>query len=305
MLARSPAKLLCLALSSTLASSTAFARGPSDAAARLSDGAQGALAKDEPVTPESASSARFGVEQQGQGLAGAGAHDQAAQLYWSKGVELKDPVLIIAAAEAWRDHARATRAVEPAQMALTQIAVAFDMLYFLRDGATSSSWQPVGREHLGTLLGRAGALVVDANALITEIEAERAAAANAAAEPEQEPRRAKPGTGLIAGGSAALVLGVGGAALGVSGLALGAQAQADVEDPTVYEPEHSAAESRGRTANVLAGVGLAVAGVGVGVGVALLMLGLKKRRQASAGLEAQLVPLFGPDHAGLGVAGRF
>jgi hypothetical protein len=263
---------------------------------------------DEDVTPESANTARFGVEQQGKQLADSGAYQQAAELYWTKGVELKDPVLIIDAAEAWRDLARAERSIEAAQTAIDRIQTARDMLYFLRDGATSSRWQPIAPEYVNTVIERAESLVADANALIAEIEAEQQAAAEAAAAPPEEPQKkrgpAKPGTGLIIGGSAALVVGVGGAALGVAGLALGARAQAQVEDPTVYEPEHSAAEARGRQANVLTGVGLALGAVGVGVGAALIVIGLKKRKQSNTS-SAMLVPSVGPAGAGLHLVGSF
>jgi hypothetical protein len=301
------AKLTCVALSSALLSSTvpgAWLEPVSDALVSFGD----------EITPDSANAARFGVEQQGRALVDAGAPDQAAELYWTKGVELKDPVLIIDCGEAWRNHAREQRSIESAQAAIDRTAVALDMLYFLRDGATSSSWQPVAPEYLATVIERAEAVVSDAQALIAEIEEEqRLAAEAAAAPPDEEPKRGpmRPGTGLIIGGAAAMVVGVGGAGLGIGGLALGAQAQDDVENPIVYEPEHSAAEARGRRANVLAGVGFALAGVGVGVGVALIYLGVKKRKQSGGESEAEaqagamVVPSVGRSGAGLSVVGRF
>jgi hypothetical protein len=111
---------------------------------------------------------------------------------------------------------------------------------------------------------------------------------------------------LIIGGSAALVVGLGGGGLAAAGLVLGAQAQTDVEDPLVYEPEHGDAEARGRVANVLAGVGIGVGAVGVGVGVALIVLGVKQRKQAGPSTAAVLpMPMIGPDGGGLGLMGRF
>lgn len=263
----------------------------------------------EDITPDSANSARFGIEQQGQQLSASGSHKQAAELYWKKGIELKDPVLLVDAGESWREHARSQRSIEAAQTAIVQVSVALDMLYFLRDGATSSAWQPVAPEHLGTLIERSQTVVSDAQALISEIEAEQQRAAAAANAPVEEPAKrgpAKPGTGLIVGGSAALVIGLGGAGLAVTGLVLGGQAQTDVEDPRVYEPEHSAAEARGRSANLLAGIGIGVGAVGVSVGVALIVMGVKKRKQAgSTTAELLPVPMLGPDGGGLGLAGRF
>lgn len=290
--------------SALLMSSPALASGP----------------RDGDVTPDSANTARFGIEQQGSQLSDAGAYDQAAELYWAKGIELADPVLIIDAAEAWREHAAKQRSIAAAQTAIDRVQLALDMLFFLRDSAGSASWQPVAPEYLSVLIERAQSVVTDAGSLVAEIEAEQLAAAQAAAEPAAEPidnKRgpAKPGTGLIAGGSAALVLGLGGAGLGVAGLALGANAQTDVEDPTVYEPEHSAAQARGRTGNTLAGVGLAVAIVGVSVGAALIVLGRNKRKPnerkpAPDQASAQLSPLLDfSGHrfsgAGLSVRGRF
>jgi hypothetical protein len=264
----------------------------------------------EDVTPDSANAARFGIEQQGQQLGASGNHQQAAELYWQKGVELKDPVLIVDAGEAWREHARSQRSIEAAQTAIVQVQVALDMLYFLRDGATSSAWQPVAPEHLAVLIERAQTVVRDAQALIAEIEAEQQRAieaANAPVEPPPKRGPAKPGTGLIAGGSAALVIGLGGAGLGAAGLVLGAQAQAEVEDPLVYPPEHGAAEARGRSANVLAGVGIGIGALGVSVGVALIAVGVKKRKQAGSTIAKTLVPvpMIGPSGGGLGLAGRF
>jgi hypothetical protein len=261
------------------------------------------------ITPDSANSARFGIEQQGQQLSASGNHKQAAELYWQKGVELKDPVLIVDAGESWREQARSQRSIEAAQTAIVQVSVALDMLYFLRDGATSSAWQPVAPQHLDPLIERAQTVVSDAQALIGEIEAEQQRAAQTSNAPVEQPRErktAKPGTGLIIGGSAALVLGLGGAGLAAVGLVLGAQAQTDVEDPLVYEPEHSDAQARGRSANVLAGVGIGVGAVGVGVGIALIVRGVKKRKQAGP-TTAELLPtpMIGPDGGGLGFVGRF
>jgi hypothetical protein len=261
------------------------------------------------ITPDSANSARFSIEQQGQQLSASGNHKQAAELYWQKGIELKDPVLIVDAGESWRAHARSQRSIEAAQTAIVQTSVALDMLFFLRDGATSSTWQPVAPHHLVPLIERAQTVVDDAQALIAEIEAEQQRAAAAANAPVEAPRKrgpAKPGTGLIAGGSAALVIGLGGAGLAAAGLVLGVNAQTDVEDPLVYEPEHSAAQARGRTANMLAGVGIGVGVVGIGVGVALIVKGVKQRKQAGPTSASLLpVPLISRNGAGLGLSGRF
>ncbi|KIG15618.1 hypothetical protein DB30_05366 [Enhygromyxa salina] len=305
--------------SALLISSPALASGPNtwaDATTAFTNGFT-LGPRDGDITPDSANSARFDIEQQGQQLSESGAYEQAAELYWSKGIELADPVLIVAAAETWQQQAATERSIVAAQTAIDRVQLALDMLYFLRDSASSASWQPLAPEHLPVVINRARAVVTNSEALIAKIEAEQAAAAEAAAAPEQPPRKqrgpAKPGTGLIAGGSAAIVLGLGGAGLGVAGLVLGGQAQADVEDPTVYEPEHSEAQARGRTANTLAGVGVGVAVVGIVVGAALIAIGQKKRKQSPSAATAQITPTLycaGPlgrdcAGAGLSIQGRF
>ena len=261
------------------------------------------------ITPESANSARFGVEQEGKLLVDRGDYQAAAELYWREGVRLKDPVLIIASAEAHRDRAAAERSIDAARSAIERVAPALDMLYFSRDGSPSKAWAPVAAEHLAAVITRAHAVITDATALIDAIELEQrqaAEAATAAAGPQESPTRApaKPGTVMIIGGSSALVVGIAGAGLGIVGLSLGARAQSQVEDPLVYEPDHSAAAQRGQTANLLAGVGFAVAGVGLGLGATLLALGVNKRKRAGAG-EVAVVPVWNGHGAGLGVVGRF
>lgn len=265
------------------------------------------------ITPESATDARASVEQQAKSLRDSGELAEAAELYFREGVRLKDPVLIIESAEALRDQADAERSIAVAESALERVTPALDMLYFLRDGSVSAAWQPVAPELVATAITRAEGLITDAQTLIATIEDEQRKAAEAAAAPveteNQKRGAAKPGTGLLAAGSAALVIGLGGAGLGAAGLIIGAQAQVQVEDPLVYEPEHSDAEDRGQTANTLAGVGFALAGVGIGVGVALIVLGVKKRKQAAGSPEVALVPIWlGGAHdrgAGIGVVGRF
>lgn len=303
---------LCAA-SLALSPVAAASPGPGAGIVASADAFAETLRAQEPVTPESANSARFGVEQEGKQLSDAGAFDQAAELYWTKGVELKDPVLIIDSAEALRDKAAAERSIPAAEAAVERVAPALDMLYFLRDGATSEDWQPIAPEYVVTVIDRGEALITDAEALIAEIEAEQKAAAEAAAAPvdegERERKPAKPGRGLIAGGAASLVVGAGGLVLGVTGLGLGARAQSTVENPIVYAEQHREAELQGRNANVMAGVGLALGGVGVILGATLLALGLKKRNAAgsepSEAVEARVAPIWLEGGAGVGLSGSF
>lgn len=258
------------------------------------------------ITPESTSSARFSVERDGQAKVASGDLQGASDLYWQQGILLKDPVLIVGAAEQLRDLAERDRSIPAAQSGLDRLVLAFDMLYFLRDSATSSAWQPISSDQVATVLGRAERVQGELNDLIAAIEAEEAAAA--APPPVEDDRKAKPGTWMIAGGAAALVLGLGAAGMGAAGLAIGASAQRDVENPLVYEQDHRAAEQRGRTGNVLAGVGFAIAGVGVIAGATLIVLGLKKRKGAAASSEESAwvpAPVWLPGGGGVGLSGRF
>ncbi len=257
------------------------------------------------VTPESTSSARFSIEQDGQKLIGAGDLQEASDLYWAKGFELRDPVLILLAAEALRDLADRDRSIPAGQEALERLRIAYDMLYYLRDSATSASWQPITSAQVSTVIERADRVLAEVQALISAIEQE-ASAAEVAPEPTKNQRgKAKPGTWMIVGGAALTVVGLGAAGLGAAGLSIGAAAQQDVEDPLVYEQEHRAAEQRGRQGNVLAGVGFAIAGVGIIAGATLIVLGLKKRKGSSESVALVPVPVWLGSGAGVGFSGRF
>ncbi len=96
-----------------------------------------------------------------------------------------------------------------------------------------------------------------------------------------------PGTGLIAGGSAALVVGVGGLGMMGAGFALGASAQREVESLVLPQDIDRVPEldQKGSTANVLAYVGGAVGAVGIAVGATLVVLGVKKRKAGGGTAE--------------------
>lgn len=265
-----------------------------------------AWAAPEEVTPESTSAARFDVEQAGQRMVASGDLQAAADLYWSKGFELRDPVLLVMSAEALRDLADRDRSIPAAEAAIERLRVAFDMLYYLRDSATSASWQPITSEQVSTVLDRAERVASEAEALISAIEEAAKAPVVDPDEGKRKRGKAKPGTVLIAAGAGLLVLGLGGGGLGAGGLAIGAAAQQDVEDPLVYAVEHHAAEERGQRGNVLAGVGFSIAGVGVIAGSVLIVLGVKKRKGASPAEQAFVpAPIWLRGGAGLGVSGRF
>ena len=230
-----------------------------------------------------------------------------------------DPELFLLAAQSARDLAAQERNPEMAAVAQQLALTARDIGSYLGqdENFDATDWRPVTRERAQAISLEAGTVATQARSLIDEIEAERAADAEAARlaalEGDEEERAGmRPGTGLIAGGSAALVLGVGGVALLATGLSMGSSAQREAESLSLPAELDRLAEldSKGSTGNVLAFVGGAVAGVGVAVGVALIVVGVKKRKAAGPEPEAGLagVRVGGwalRDSAGLTLSGNF
>ncbi|PRQ06884.1 hypothetical protein ENSA7_34220 [Enhygromyxa salina] len=236
----------------------------------------------------------------------------------SAGEELGDPELFLLAAERARDEAQSSRDAALALEAESLALVAQDIGSYLADDTNYSAtdWRPVTRDRASELAGEAGSLATQAHTLAEEIEAERAAAAAAAerarleALTEDKPKRElKPGTGLIAGGSAALVLGAGGIGLLGAGIAMGQANQREAESLNL--PDELARleelDRKGATANTLAYVGGVVAGVGVAVGVALIVVGVKKRKAAGPQEQASvhMSGWFDNDGGGLALRGSF
>ena len=121
-------------------------------------------------------------------------------------------------------------------------------------------------------------------------------------------KKRKPGNGkgFIIGGAAAAAAGGGLLIMGFSGLIAGAVHQSNAEDATVYGDEYDDVASKGRRANVIAGVGLALGGVAAGAGAALIIIG--KRRQKKAAEDDKVIsmsPLLGPGVGGASISGRF
>lgn len=209
-----------------------------------------------------------------------------------------DPELFLLGARRALTQAKDNRDTEAAATAETLALTARDIGAYLSDGDNygATQWHPVNSERAGPLSAEAALLATEAGALIDEIEAEKAAAAAEAerlrlAALEEDDRKRKPlppGTGLIAGGSAALVIGVGGLGMMGAGFGLGASAQREVESLLLPQDLDRVAEldQKGSTANVLAYVGGAVGAVGIAVGATLVALGIKKRK-AGGGSAAE------------------
>jgi F0F1-type ATP synthase membrane subunit c/vacuolar-type H+-ATPase subunit K len=200
--------------------------------------------------------------------------------------EFGDPELFLSAAELAQQEAESSRDLELAQLSVTLALTAQDISSYLADernyGATD--WRPVTRDRAAQISLQAQVVADSSRALVREIEAERAAA-EAEAErlrnaPVDEPRTRRPGTGLIAGGSVALVLAGGGIGMLTAGLVSGQARQREAESlmlPAELDRLEQL-DSQGATSNALAYAGGAVAGVGIAVGVALIAVGIKRRK---------------------------
>jgi hypothetical protein len=216
---------------------------------------------------------------------------------------VQDPRLLADAAAAFIEHARSTRDDTALDRAEAEAALALDMLGFLASGKSASSWQPIEASRIDAEVDDVESLLREARSLRDEIEAERAAAA-APPPPVEKQRKLRPGTGLIAGGASALVVGVGGLGLGAAGLAMGQSAQRDIDDPDVYGDAWLDADAKGELGNDLAIAGFVVAGVGLAAGATLVGLGVKKRRSSTSTEEGAQVAIT-PTMRGLVLTGRF
>jgi hypothetical protein len=285
-------RTLVLALALVLLPNAALAKGLSpDAAA----------AKRSQLEAERSSTPRVAIEQLGN---------------W--GDELGDPELFLSAATLAHDEAKSSRDLELAQLAAGLAGTAADISLYLADASNydATDWRPVTRERAEQLATQARALVTQATELAREIEDERAAAEAEADRlrnaPADEPKKTRrPGTGLIAGGSVALVIGAAGIGMLTAGLVTG-QAHQREANSLMLPAELDRLEQldrMGSTSNALAYAGGAVAGVGVAVGIALIVVGIKRRNAAPSTLAVAPTWLVGGwldrSSGGLALRGRF
>lgn len=247
-----------------------------------------ALAKG--LSPEAAAAQREQLEAQRS----SDPRDAVEQLgNW--GDEFGDPELFLTAATLAQQEAESSRDLELAQLSGTLALTAGDISSYLADARNydATDWRPVTRERAVEISLQAQVLTDSSHALVREIEAELAAAEAEAARlrnaPVDEPRTRRPGTGLIAGGSVALVLAGGGVGLLTAGLVTGQANQREAES-LMLPAELDRLEQidrKGASSNALAYAGGAVAGVGLAVGVALIAVGLERRKaQPSASASA-------------------
>ncbi|MCA9684239.1 MAG: hypothetical protein KC457_18735 [Myxococcales bacterium] len=233
--------------------------------------------------------------------------------------ELGDPELFLEAADVLAQAAKEKRDLNLVAEAMPDAQTARDIAIYLADERNydATDWHPVSRDRADALVSKADRVISEIQALEAEIEDERRRAeeekARLAAGDEDEgkkKRERKPGTGLIAGGAAALVVGAAGIGLLGAGLAKGSslQREADGLDLPTEQPRLDELDRMGAQANTFAYVGGALGAVGVGVGVALIVVGVKKRKQAGPSAEAmRLLPGGYVDRngGGLSLQGRF
>jgi hypothetical protein len=241
----------------------------------------------------------------------------------SWGDELGDPELFLSAATLAQQEAESSRDLELAQLSINLALTTYDISSYLADARNydATDWRPITRERAAEISLQAQVLADSSRALVSEIEAERAAA-QAEAErlrnaPTDEPRARRPGTGLLAGGGVALVLAGGGIGMLTAGLLTGqahqrdAQALADSGMLPAQLDRLAQLDRMGASANALAYAGGAVAGVGVAVGVALIVVGVKRRKAQPSASASVLEPdwLMGGwvdrEGGGLPLQGRF
>ncbi len=254
-----------------------------------------------PVSPATAQANRTPVQQRSQVQIAAGDALSAAMELDAAAAGSGDPVLYLDAADAYFAAADASRDTSALDVGRERVKVALDILYFLRDPASSDSWRPVSSSELGGLTSRANEYLQRAAELQTAIESE----SDLVSAPTEvdEPRPARPGRVLIISGAALTGLGAAGLVMGATGLIVGGNAQREADDPTVYGDAIDDVDARGKTANTLAWGGLIGGGVLAGAGVALMVLGLKKKK--SAGGDAMARVQVSPTLGGLLVRGRF
>ena len=214
--------------------------------------------------------------------------------------------------------AKEERDIGQAEASIESSATALDMLHFYDDvasGSAESTWLVIEPSEASGMMATAEQQISDAERLIEEIEEEQDDKTVAKAEKKEKKKRkrgkAKPGTGLIVGGSLFTVAGVAGAGLAFAGLAISNKAQSDVEklgtDPA-NQPEIDELDEKGGRANRMAYIGIGIGAVGLAVGIPMLVVGVIKRKKAGGGGKKASVdvgPMMTGRTNGLMVRGRF
>ena len=235
--------------------------------------------------------------------------------------QLGDPVTMMEAGEARLTYARENGDAEAAQASIVTTTKALDILHFyeaVAAGNAESDWLVIDPASAQGMIPQAEQQIADAEQLIEELaEAEedddrKPVVAKKKNDPKKNKKKRgkmKPGTGMIIGGSFALVAGLGGAGLGFAGIAISNRRQKEVEDLPGgdMDPMFEELDSQGKRANVLGYLGLGVAVVGIAVGIPLIAVGAKRRKAAGPSSQARVsvAPAVGGKSSGIVVSGRF
>jgi hypothetical protein len=282
------------------------------------------------ITPEAADTKRQAIRASVQSARDAGDWEKVAEGLEKNAPLIGDPVTMLEAGEARVEAAAKQRSVEQAEIAIEDTRVALDILHFydaVASGQATSSWHVIAPGDAATLIAQGDSQVERAEALISEIEAEKVAAAGSKGDDkadkkkkkkEKKPRdgKAKPGTGMIAGGSIFLVAGVAGITMVIIGTARAAAAQGEVEKLEPGDDQIDTYDKIGKQSNILAYAGAGVAVAGLAVGLPLLIIGVKRRKAAGSGSAATsarlqrreafgVAPVFAGGTQGVVLRGRF
>jgi hypothetical protein len=271
-----------------------------------------AHAASEEVTPAKASGVRKLVQDRARPMLSSDP-GAAAEMLANDARKTSDPVLYIDAADAYRAEGVAERDKAALEKAIEMASIGLDIAHFQQDPRCDPQWQHLEAGEIEREISRARQVIADSEQAIADLD--KPVEAPPPVEEPKEKGAPKDGRGLIAGGSVATLIGVGGLGMIGAGIALGAKAQKDVEalDPSAidFDSQVEDLDDKGKAANIVAYAGIGVAAVGLGVGIALLALGVKKRKAyraehgASETARVHVAPAIGVNYGGIALGGRF
>lgn len=269
------------------------------------------------ITPEAAEPKRQAIRDAVNSAKIAEDHDAVADGLERNAAELGDPVTMLEAARARLDAAKAKKNKGDAEAAIETARRALDMAHFyaaVEAGEAPGDWLVIDPSDASELVGEGEAVVADAEAYLEELEKADVPPPPTPGRDKRAKRERKPGTGMIAGGSALMVVGAGGLGMVVAGVVIGARKQNEVEkfEDDSANPEVEDLDAAGKQANLVAFIGAGVAVVGIAVGLPLIVVGAKKRKAsgnppatARARDTWRVAPAISARGAGFGLSGRF
>ncbi|MBC8070985.1 MAG: hypothetical protein IAG13_21855, partial [Deltaproteobacteria bacterium] len=239
----------------------------------------------------------------------AGVHYDTTASEWG------DPVLYLDAADAYYKAADADSEIALAEAGIERARIALDLLFFQLDAAADKTLRMVDTADIPDLIARANGTVKTGEDLIAQLRAraDGAVAGADTAEPKEK-RARKPVNGRALYSSGIAFTAIGGAVLAIGGvgLVLGAVRQNEAEDPDVYGSAYDDVADKGRSANLMAGIGLGLGGALVVGGVVMLIVGKRIQKKAPpkepgaiARLARKKSMRVSPSLNGVAISGRF